>query len=137
MLANTSTVIWLVPLTILVFSVETTFRSLQRMRFHSRGKWTVPICLLVVVAVTIGFWGIAFKMPAIDRCLGSLLWWTANYAEVGAILASGFIFTNIISALIITVQLKRTINMERSERIAGTRVVYSLLISIGIMVRRD
>lgn len=73
-------------------------------------------------------------MPSKDLCPGNLSWWTAHYAKIAVVLVSGIIFTHIISVTIIAVQLFKTIKMDRDERIAASRVVYTLGINIITLV---
>ena len=50
-------------------------------------------------------------------------------------LATGLIALYIVLAILIAVQLVKTMQVDRDERIAATRVVYYLVVSTWIMVR--
>ncbi|MCJ1439825.1 MAG: hypothetical protein MMC23_000306 [Stictis urceolatum] len=126
--------VWLVPIVILVFSLEVTWRSIQRTRFKPRGKWTTPICLATAALLLLALWLIAFFWPALDMCPASLIWWTVHYSKLGVVFGPGIILTHFISAAILTRQLWRTVKMDRDERIAASRVVYSLGVNVLIIV---
>jgi hypothetical protein len=56
------------------------------------------------------------------------------YNKIAVALASGFVFTQLLSAAIIAIQLIRTVNIDREERIAATKVVYTLVTYALILV---
>ncbi len=117
-----------------VFGLETTFRSLQRARFHPRGKWNIPLCLAAVPILTLLTWTPSNFSQSKGPCLASLIWWTATYAELGIVIATSLIFTYSLCALVITLQLLRRLQTDRDERIAAARVVYYLVPSIVLLV---
>ena len=86
---------------------------------------------MVLITVT---WVPSLLLPAQNHCLATLIWWTGHYAEIGLVLGSSLCFIYILSAAIITIQLVRTIEVDRDERIAATRTVYYLLIGVFILV---
>ena len=118
----------------LVFGIETTFRSLRRNRFPSRNRWHIPTALAVIVALTIFLWAASNIFPTRGACVTGLIWWTARYFKLAIVICSGLVFFYILSATIITVQLIRTIKVDRAERIAATRVVYYLVANAWIIV---
>lgn len=118
-----------------VFGLETTFRSLQRARFHPRGKWNIPLCLAAVPILTLLTWTPSNFSPSKGECIASLIWWTAAYAKLGVVIATSLILTYALCALVITLQLLRRIKTDRDERIAATRVVYYLVPSVVLLVR--
>ena len=126
--------LWIVPYTMLVFGVETTFRSLQRERFHPRGKWNIPLCIGAIPFLTFLTWTPSNFDKSRGPCLASLIWWTASFAKLGIVIGASLIVTYSLCALIITLQLLRRIKTDRDERIAATRVVYYLIPSVILMV---
>ena len=82
----------------------------------------------------IGLWLSAFLYPTPDQCWGSLLWWTLHYTTPAVVLTAGVMGTNLIAGVMLTTQLYRTVQMERAERIAASKVVYSLGINVVILV---
>ena len=119
---------------ILVFSLEIMFRSLRRSRFKPRGRWTVLICVAVVILLTLALWLSAFLSKANEMCWGSLLWWMIHYGRVALVLVAGLLLTNLVTAAILIIQLVNTPEMDKSERISATRVVYSLGMNAVILV---
>ncbi|KAL8884464.1 MAG: hypothetical protein Q9215_007497 [Flavoplaca cf. flavocitrina] len=55
------------------------------------------------------------------------------WPEIGLILGSGLLFTNVVCAVVITTQLMRTTNIDHNQRIAASRVVYYLIVSASLM----
>ena len=119
----------------LVFGLETTFRSLQRARFHPRGKWNIPLCVAAVPLLTLLTWTPSNFSPTRGQCLASLIWWTAAYAKLGLVIAISLILTFSLCATVITSQLVRRIKTDRDERIAATRIVSYLVSSVLLLVR--
>ncbi|KAL9596539.1 MAG: hypothetical protein Q9219_005717 [cf. Caloplaca sp. 3 TL-2023] len=126
-------ILWLVPYTMLVFGLETTFRALHKKRFQVQKIRDIWLCVVAILILTLVTWLPTRLFPARRTCLASLVWWTTNFAKIGLVLASGLFFTFLVCAMVITVQLIRTIKMSRDQRIAATRIVYYLIVSALIM----
>lgn len=118
----------------LVFGIETTFRSLRRVRFPSRNKWHLPTAMAIVALMVFFSWAATNVFPTRGKCLTGLIWWTARYAKLAVVLASGLLALYPISAIIITVQLVKTVKVDKAERIAATRVVYYLVVNTWLIV---
>ena len=127
--------IWIVPYTSLVFGLETCFRSLQRNPFRPQGRWHVPICIAVIAVLVLLTWVATKASPAKGECLASLIGWTADYAVIGIATAGGIILVFIISTIVIGVQLRRNLKVDRAERIAASRLLFYLVTNIVILVR--
>lgn len=130
--------VWVVSLVILVFSVEMTFRAVCKEHFRVRRRWETPSYIALIGLLLLGLWLSAFLMPnAVPEdgmCIGSIMWWTAFYSKIAVVIASGIILTHLISAVLISLQLWRTVKMDPSERIAASRVVYSVGVNALILV---
>ena len=126
--------VWLFSLTVLVFGLETTCRSLTQVRFRARGYWSTPICLATIIFLTAVLWLLSFLLPTKDTCTGSLVVWTAHYACIATALGSIIILVNLLVAALITHQLLKTAEIDRGERIAATRIVYTQGMSVFILV---
>ena len=122
---------------ILVLSLEIMFRSVRKPRFKPRGRWTVLGCVAIVILFMLALWLVAFLSKTVDSCWGSLLWWTLHYGRPALALTAGTMFTNLVTAIILVVQLVKTIQMDKSERIAASRVVYSLGMNFVILVSQS
>ena len=127
--------IWLVAYAMLVFGLETTFRSLRRTRFRPRGKWDMPICLSIVALLILATFLISLLLPSRGHCSGSLIGWTSHYAEIGFMLGCSLVFLFLLSAVIIVVQLRRTSELDREERAAAMQIVCYLVLTTIIVVR--
>ncbi|KAL8748435.1 MAG: hypothetical protein Q9184_007305 [Pyrenodesmia sp. 2 TL-2023] len=121
--------LWIVPFTILVFGLETTFRALHYKHFQVQKRWNIVFCLIVICIMTLVTWIPSNVSPARHGCLTSLVWWTEHLAKVGLAVASGLIITYVVCAVIVTAQLLRGLKMSREQRIAATMIVYYLISS--------
>lgn len=63
------------------------------------------------------------------------MWWAAPWSDIGVLLSSILIGLFALTGFVIAIQLFRTVDIEREERIAASRVVYYLLVGIVVIVR--
>ena len=119
---------------ILVFSLEIAIRSLRMPKFKPRGKWTILVCAAIVVAAMFSFWLSAFLSKPNQMCWGSLLFWTFHFSRAAIVINVVTIFTSLVTATTLVYQLVKTVQMEKSERIAATRVVYALGVNAVVLV---
>lgn len=117
----------------LVFGLETTFRSLHKDRFRHPKRWNILLCVTAILVLTIMTWVPSKVSPTRRACLASLVWWATDCAKLGLGIASGLLLTFLVCAAVIIAQLVRTITMNRDQRIAATRTAYYLIISASIM----
>ena len=82
----------------------------------------------------IAAWAATNVFPTRGKCLTGLIWWTARYAKLAVVLSSGLLALYPASAIIITVQLVKTVKVDKAERIAATRVVYYLIVNTWLIV---
>jgi hypothetical protein len=131
----TLTAFWIVAYTLLVFGVEVAFRGFQKKRFHSRGKFTMPICWSIVLTMLIATWvpSHVYKNPRND-CDASLTSWVMPWADIALFLNSIIVFLYLLTGFMIAYQLSRTAKIDRNERIAASRIVYYLAIGVVLMV---
>jgi hypothetical protein len=131
----TLTAFWIVAYTLLVFGVEVAFRGFQKKRFHSRGKFTVPICWSIVLTMLIATWvpSHVYNNPKND-CDASLISWVMPWADIALFLNSIIVFLYLLTGFMIAYQLSRTAKIDRNERIAASRIVYYLAIEVVLMV---
>jgi hypothetical protein len=130
----TSKALFIVPYIQLVFGLECTFRSLQKMPFQARGKYDVTICGGVIIVMLIVTWipSHIFKEP--DVCFASLIWFITRYGKLGFIMLTTIAGVLIISVLTIFIRLS-TVNMiDQHQRIAASRMVYYLVLGIVSLV---
>ena len=130
----TFSVLWLVPYTMLVFGLETTFRSLHGKRFQGQKWWHLTTALTAIFVITLATWVPSNVFSRHGECLASLVWWTSHFAKLGLVIGTGLMFTFIVCACVITGQLLRIVDMHKNERIAATRIVYYLIVSTIILV---
>ncbi|KAL8829746.1 MAG: hypothetical protein Q9191_001839 [Dirinaria sp. TL-2023a] len=82
----------------------------------------------------IAAWAATNVFPTRGKCLTGLIWWTARYAKLAVVLSSGLLALYPASALIITIQLVKTVKVDKAERIAATRVVYYLIVNTWLVI---
>ncbi|TID19981.1 gb [Venturia nashicola] len=112
-----------------VFGLEMTIRSLRRTRFAPRPKYTTSVCTLIALIMSVFTWlSTRLRMPR-NKCFGDMIWRSVRSSPLGVVICSFLIPSFIMMAAIIALQLYRTVNVDPNERIAGTRMVYYLLLS--------
>ncbi|KAK4148625.1 hypothetical protein C8A00DRAFT_38800 [Chaetomidium leptoderma] len=129
--------VFIAPYTQLVFGVEIAMRALRKKPFAPRGKYNVPICLSIIGALLLANFLIADFDQAPNICISSLFWFVAHYSIIcfGLLVAIAVIV--LMSAVTVFVRLHRSIKVEVTARVAASRMVYYLalsVISIGFMV---
>ncbi|EFX05401.1 hypothetical protein CMQ_3470 [Grosmannia clavigera kw1407] len=122
--------LFLVPYIQLVFSLEISIRGLRKKPFPSRGKFTVTICLVIVCMLVLMNFLVADLDRAPDFCFASLFWFIAVYSKgiFAALLAIDVIL--VICLIILSVRLTQSAEIETSERVAASRMVYYLALAI-------
>lgn len=120
--------------TVTAFSLESTFRSLQAVRFGARGKLHVFMCVALIASLIVAAFVTAHVLPSEDVCWGSLVWWVSRFVQPSIALGAGIILVNIVTGLVLVIQLKKCHEVCRDERIATSRVIYSLGINILLLV---
>ena len=126
--------IWITFFAQLVFGLETAFRSLRRLKFAVRSRWHLPCCIVAIITFTFFAWAATNLFPTNGKCLTGLIWWTARYYKLGIVIGVGLIVIFVALVVIISVQLVKSTDIERDERIAATRVVYYLVVNTWILV---
>ena len=128
--------VWLFSFTVLAFGLETAIRSLRRNTLCARGTLETSLTVVFISLLTLILWLSSFLLPSDDKCVGALVWWTENYALIAMVLIPIIIIINSVTSTIIVVQLLRTSKVDKKERIMASRVVYTLYLSIIILVSR-
>ena len=124
----TGTAIFVVGYITLVFGIEMAWRSLRSERFAPRGKWNTTICIAVVSFLLLLTWMPTIAWPMSNRCFGSLIWYTMRYDLLTLVLLCTLVFSCLLLAAIISIQLMRTSNLDPNERISASRMSYYLLV---------
>lgn len=122
--------LFLVPYIQLVFSVEISLRGLRRKPFPKRGKYTMAICLFVVCMLVLINFLVADLDRAPDFCFASLFWYIAVYSRGSFAVLLAIDVILVICLTIISVRLTHSTEIEISERVAASRMVYYLALAI-------
>ncbi|KAL1964246.1 hypothetical protein VTN77DRAFT_7204 [Rasamsonia byssochlamydoides] len=119
--------IWIVGFVLFVFGIETVYRGLWKDRFASRGRWNVTICWVAVPVMLLLTWiPTSVRQPAQDSCVARLLVFALPWADVAFGITLGLIISYLAMGGILVAQLLRTAKLDRTERIAASRMVYYL-----------
>ncbi|KAI0157672.1 hypothetical protein GGR57DRAFT_52183 [Xylariaceae sp. FL1272] len=122
--------IYIVPFIQLVFSLEATWRALQRNAFAPRSRWTVSICLVIINIALIITGLVAFFVRAPNVCFASLFWFVVEWADGSFILLLIIISILLACAAIIFIRLRKCSRVEDEERTDASRMVYYILIGV-------
>ncbi|KAF1811045.1 hypothetical protein P152DRAFT_515448 [Eremomyces bilateralis CBS 781.70] len=118
----------------LVFGVETTIRSLKYMKFMPRSRRNTPFCLVAISSLLLATWlpTALWKIP--DVCLGDILFRTVPFNLIGLVVLSFEVVAFALMIAVIAIQLKRVSDIEPSQRVAASRMVFRLFWSICLNV---
>ena len=132
----TGIAIWMVAEVLLVFGVEVAYRGLRYDRFGPRGRWNISICWSIAAILILLTWipSHIHHVKHEDTCVASLIWFAAPFWSFGIIFNSVIIFALLVTALVISYQLYKTLKVSREERIAASRTVYYLVVGAILMV---
>ncbi|KKA19947.1 hypothetical protein T310_6061 [Rasamsonia emersonii CBS 393.64] len=118
--------IWIVGFVVLVLGIETVYRSLRKDRFASRGRWNIIICWVAVAVMLLLTWIPTRARPrAHDRCRAILLVFALPWADVAFGITLALIILYLVMGAILVAQLLRTVKLDRTERIAASRMVFT------------
>jgi hypothetical protein len=124
----TSTAIFIMGYTTLVFGVETAFRAFQSQRFEPRGKWNTPLCIGIIAFMVVLTWIPTIAWPMFNKCFGGLIWFPMRYDLLIFVLLVVLVSLLLLLAAIISIQLMRSSDVDANERIAASRMCYYLLV---------
>ncbi|OTB19027.1 hypothetical protein K445DRAFT_19637 [Daldinia sp. EC12] len=122
--------IFIVPYMQLVFGLEVASRALKSRPFLPRGKWNVPICLVVIKVLLLATGLVGYFIQPPTFCFASLFWFVARWAEGGFVVLLLIAVTLAICTVIIFLKLTRHSTIEESERIDASRMVYFLALAV-------
>lgn len=124
----------MVPYIQLVFGIECALRGLRRTPFPARGKYDVAICLVVIVLMLVATWIPAQVRLEMDYCFGSLMWFITRHGRSGLFILSFVAVFSIFTAITIFFRLVNTVTISQRQRIAASRMVYYLVLSVVSLV---
>ncbi|KAF2428056.1 hypothetical protein EJ08DRAFT_327698 [Tothia fuscella] len=114
----------------LVFGMEMTIRALKQNRpFAPKRRFTTAICCAAALFLTLATWVATRLRKPTSRCFGDLIFRSIKSASLGITLCAILIPSFLVMAGIIGYQLYRNVRIDQNERIAGTRMVYYLVLS--------
>lgn len=126
---------WIFGFVLLVFGIEFATRGIGKNRFSRRGRWNITICWAIVGLMLLLSWiPTMVRSPIRDHCLADLLVFVFPWADIAFGLSLALIVSYLIITFTLTIQLYRTVEIERPERIAASRMVYYLVLGAIIFV---
>jgi hypothetical protein len=126
----TFSAIFLPSYILVVFGVECAIRSLRKEPFQPRGKLDVTICMAVVLAMIIATWIPTQVRKEGDKCFASLMWFVVNFGVLGLVLLCIVAVLLIFSAVTIFYRLSTHKIIDQNQRIAASRMVYYLVLTL-------
>ncbi|KAF2397083.1 hypothetical protein EJ06DRAFT_160116 [Trichodelitschia bisporula] len=118
----------------LIFGLEMTIRALRRVPFKPRRKHASFVCTGIAFILLILTWIPVKLRPPLEKCFGDMIWRAVKHSVFGIGITSMLIIMSLLMAGIIALQLRRTVRVDPNERIAGTRMVYYLLLNAVIYI---
>ncbi|PHH92707.1 hypothetical protein CDD83_5730 [Cordyceps sp. RAO-2017] len=121
--------LFIVPFIQLVFGLETTARALRRQPFPAAPRWTLLVCLgLVLAGLIISYAATRLSLPP-DICFAELLWlvrqWSAGIIGVLAFIACSLL----VGSVIILVRLYKSSGIPGSQRTAASWTACYMLLA--------
>ncbi|KAF2840280.1 hypothetical protein M501DRAFT_931612 [Patellaria atrata CBS 101060] len=126
--------LYLPAFTLLIFGVETVVRSFKRERFGPRGKWNTKICLLLIALATLAIWVPTTVNKTRRFCFGSIVWFVIPYYTISIALIPFLLFSFLLLAGIIAVQLLRSMKVDPNERIAASWMIFYFFTGVVVYV---
>ncbi|KAI1435974.1 hypothetical protein GGR50DRAFT_274705 [Xylaria sp. CBS 124048] len=123
-------VIFIVPYTQLVFTVEITLRALKAAPFQARSKYAVAICMTIVIIALVATGLVTYFVHVPDVCFASLFWFVARWAVGGLALTVGIIVIMVGCVVMIYLKLKRHWMIEHEERVNAFRMICYILFAL-------
>ncbi|KAG7119519.1 hypothetical protein HYQ45_015001 [Verticillium longisporum] len=122
--------VFIVPYIQFVFGLEVTSRALRQQPFAGRGKWTVAGCLAIVGTLLLVTFVVTLFIRPPNFCFGSLFWFVQRWKAGVFILLIVIAATLLVCTVIIAWRLHNNCQIEESERVAASRMVYYLTMAI-------
>lgn len=126
--------VFLLAYTHFVFGLENTIRAFRPDRFGPRGKWNIPICIVAIAVMLLFTWIPTVVWPRKDKCFGDLVWFTMPFDIPAIAIVSVSIFSMLLLAALLGVRLLKTVNIDPNERIASSRMVFYMILTVVIYV---
>ncbi|EGY17781.1 uncharacterized protein VDAG_01463 [Verticillium dahliae VdLs.17] len=122
--------VFIVPYIQFVFGLEVTSRALRQQPFAGRGKWTVAGCLAIVGTLLLVTFVVTLFIRPPNFCFGSLFWFVQRWKAGVFILLIVIAATLLVCTVIIAWRLHNNCQIDESERVAASRMVYYLTMAI-------
>lgn len=124
------TATFIVPFIQLVFGWEIAIRALRGRTFPKLTRWTVPVCLVIVVLGLVGLYIYTLFERAPNFCFATLVFYIQQWkTEVFALLVA-VTGSLIISTAVVYTRLLTSNQVGAMERKAASRMVYYMCIGI-------
>ncbi|OAA66106.1 hypothetical protein ISF_03944 [Cordyceps fumosorosea ARSEF 2679] len=120
--------IFIVPYIQFVFGMETTVRAFRRRAFDGFGRWTVSVCVALVVVALAATYAVTRVVQPPNFCFASLFWFVQRYRVECFGLFTAISGSLLLGSLITFVRLYRSSTGSVIERIAASRMVYYMAI---------
>lgn len=120
---------FIVPYLQFVFSMETAVRALRKRAFASFGKWTVSVCVAIVVVALAGTYAVTRFVRAPNFCFASLYWFVQRWRVACFSILVAITGSLVLACGLTFMRLFYSTNAGAVERIAASRMVYYMCIA--------
>ncbi|CAM1508390.1 Fc.00g052380.m01.CDS01 [Cosmosporella sp. VM-42] len=122
--------LFIVPYIQLIFAMEMTVRALNRHHFPTRGKWIMPVCLVLVGVCLLATFLVTFSMRPPNFCFASLFWLLQRFRLECFGLLTAITAVLFIAGMVIFFKLYTNTAIDVTERIAASHMVHYLAVGV-------
>lgn len=109
--------------------METALRALRKRAFASFGKWTVSVCVAIVIVALAGTYTLTRFVRAPNFCFASLFWFVQTWRVACFSILVGITGSLVLACVVTFTRLLYSTNAGAVERIAASRMVYYMCIA--------
>lgn len=109
--------------------METTIRALRKRAFASLGRWTVSVCVTIVIVALAATYVVTRFVRAPNFCFASMYWFVQRWRVACFSILVAITGTLLLSCCITFLRLLYSSNAGAVERIAASRMVYYMCIA--------
>ena len=118
----------------LVLGLEVAIRALGPRAFKRPSKWSLPICIGLVVMLLLAHVLAGLLAPPADVCFASLFWLMRRWAPACFGVLVAVVSAQAIAVAGIVLRLQRDKGVTLDQRVAASRVVYHLVVGMITVV---
>ncbi|KAM4056098.1 hypothetical protein HRG_003020 [Hirsutella rhossiliensis] len=122
--------LFIVPYIQLVFGLETAIRALARQPFPRSPRWTLPVCLVVVLVALIATYAVTRAAVPPNFCFAELLWLVQRWALGSFAFLTLLAGIMLIGSLIICIRLFKSSGISEAQRTTASWTTCYMLLAL-------